>query len=76
MIVHSLPVMLVPLDATNEVRIDQDFVKELKARSSSALGDLSAKILNAAKPLIDTGFISPGICWPPLLVRIPVCCIP
>jgi len=51
---HShIPILLVPLDATNKVPIDLDFLSRFQARAGSPLGRLAAQVLEADREMIQ-----------------------
>ena len=52
---YDIPQLLVPLDATNHVPIDRQFVEEFNRRDLTGLGRVIADVLVTASPLIDTG---------------------
>ncbi|MGE5357529.1 MAG: nucleoside hydrolase [Bacteroidales bacterium] len=59
----GLPITLVPLDATNGVPIDRNFVKDFNAHQRSPLGITVSQLLDSAAAMIDSGAY---FAWDPL----------
>lgn len=51
----GLPITLIPLDATSQVKLDQDFYQRLSAHQKSDGAKLAFKLLQKHKPLLDSG---------------------
>jgi inosine-uridine nucleoside N-ribohydrolase len=61
---HShIPIVLVPLDATNKVPIDLAFLREFQARAVSPLGRVAAQVLETDREMIQGKFF---YAWDPL----------
>jgi pyrimidine-specific ribonucleoside hydrolase len=61
---HShIPILLVPLDATNRVPIDLAFLREFQARAVSPLGRVAAQVLEADREMIQGKYF---YAWDPL----------
>ena len=58
-----IPIVLIPLDATNKVPIDLAFLREFQARARSPLGRVAAQVLEADREMIQGGFF---YAWDPL----------
>lgn len=58
-----IPILLVPLDATNKVPIDLAFLSEFKARAVSPLGQVAAQVLEADRESIVGKYF---FAWDPL----------
>lgn len=58
-----IPILLIPLDATNKVPIDLRFLREFKAQAHSPLGRVAAQVLEADREVIQGGFF---YAWDPL----------
>ena len=56
-------IRLIPLDATNKVRIDAAFLREFTARAQTPLGRVVAQVLESDRKFIDEGFF---YAWDPL----------
>ena len=50
----GLPITLIPLDATNRVPIDREFVSSFAARDHSFLGKVAADLLATEQAMIDS----------------------
>ena len=48
-----IPILLVPLDATNKVPIDLAFLREFQAHAHSSLGRVAAQVLEADREVIE-----------------------
>ncbi len=59
----NIPIVLVPLDATNKVPVDLAFLREFQARAHSPLGRVAAQVLEADRESIEGGFF---FAWDPL----------
>jgi pyrimidine-specific ribonucleoside hydrolase len=59
----GIPIVLVPLDATNKVPIDLAFLREFQRRARSPLGRVAAQVLEADREAIQGGFF---FAWDPL----------
>lgn len=59
----ALPMLLVPLDATNLVRVDSAFALTLKQRAVTPLGQVVSAVLASASDRIDAGMY---YAWDPL----------
>ena len=59
----GLNITLVPLDATNQVPIDLQFLKEFTAAVRSPLGRIAAQVLESDRKYIEAGFF---YAWDPL----------
>jgi inosine-uridine nucleoside N-ribohydrolase len=61
---HSrIPIVLIPLDATNKVPIDLAFLEEFKARAVSPLGRVAAQVLETDREMIQGKYF---YAWDPL----------
>jgi pyrimidine-specific ribonucleoside hydrolase len=58
-----IPILLVPLDATNKVPIDLAFLAEFKTRAVSPLGRVAAQVLEADRESIEGKYF---FAWDPL----------
>jgi pyrimidine-specific ribonucleoside hydrolase len=58
-----IPILLVPLDATNKVPIDLAFLAEFQTRAVSPLGRVAAQVLEADRESIDGKYF---FAWDPL----------
>jgi pyrimidine-specific ribonucleoside hydrolase len=58
-----IPIVLVPLDATNTVPIDLAFLREFQARAVSPLGRVAAQVLETDREMIQGNFF---YAWDPL----------
>jgi inosine-uridine nucleoside N-ribohydrolase len=58
-----IPILLVPLDATNKVPIDLAFLSEFKTRVASPLGRVAAQVLEADRESIEGKYF---FAWDPL----------
>lgn len=58
-----IPILLVPLDATNKVPIDLAFLSEFKTRAVSPLGRVAAQVLEADRESIEGKYF---FAWDPL----------
>lgn len=59
----GLPLLLIPLDATNIVRVDAAFLRDLHQRAATPLGRLVSELLASASHRIDAGLY---YAWDPL----------
>ena len=59
----GIPIVLVPLDATNKVPIDLAFLREFQAKAHSPLGRVAAQVLEADREMIQDGYF---YAWDPL----------
>ncbi len=59
----NIPILLVPLDATNKVPIDLAFLGQFQAQARSSLGRVAAQVLEADREMIQGGFF---FAWDPL----------
>ena len=59
----GVPIRMIALDATDQVKIGPDFVREFKARARSPLGRVVAQVLEADREVIAQGFF---YAWDPL----------
>jgi inosine-uridine nucleoside N-ribohydrolase len=59
----GLPIRLVPLDATNQVKIDAAFLKEFRAARLTRLGQFVSQVLATEEPMINEGSF---YAWDPL----------
>src|SRR5712692_7462913 len=57
------PIRLVPLDATNKVRIDPAFLREFEARARTPLGNFVAQVLESDREYIEKNVY---FAWDPL----------
>jgi pyrimidine-specific ribonucleoside hydrolase len=58
-----VPILLVPLDATNKIPIDMAFLTEFKVRAISPLGRIAAQVLEADRESIEGKYF---FAWDPL----------
>jgi pyrimidine-specific ribonucleoside hydrolase len=58
-----IPILLVPLDATNKVPIDLAFLREFQAHAVSPLGRVAAQVLETDREMIQGNFF---YAWDPL----------
>jgi pyrimidine-specific ribonucleoside hydrolase len=58
-----IPILLVPLDATNKAPIDLAFLREFQAQAHSPLGRIAAQVLEADREMVQGGFF---YAWDPL----------
>ncbi len=58
-----IPILLVPLDATNKVPIDLAFVRDFQANAHSPLGRVAAQVLEADREMVQGGYF---FAWDPL----------
>jgi pyrimidine-specific ribonucleoside hydrolase len=64
MVFHSgIPIVLVPLDATNKVPIDLAFLREFQAHAVSLLGRVAAQVLETDREMVQGNFF---YAWDPL----------
>ena len=59
----QIPILLVPLDATNKAPIDLAFLREFQAQAHSPLGRIAAQVLEADREMVQGGFF---YAWDPL----------
>jgi pyrimidine-specific ribonucleoside hydrolase len=59
----GVPIRLVPLDATNKVKVDVQFLREFEAAARSPLGRIVAQVLAFDRPHIEAGYF---YAWDPL----------
>jgi inosine-uridine nucleoside N-ribohydrolase len=58
-----IPILLIPLDATNRVPIDLAFLGEFQAKARSPLGRVAAQVLEADREMIQGSYF---FAWDPL----------
>ena len=64
MVFHStIPIRLIPLDATNKVPIDMAFLREFQAAAKSPLARFVAQVLETDRKFIEDGYF---YAWDPL----------
>jgi pyrimidine-specific ribonucleoside hydrolase len=59
----GIPILLVPLDATNKVPIDLAFLRDFQAQAHSPLGRVAAQVLDSDREAIRGGYF---FAWDPL----------
>jgi pyrimidine-specific ribonucleoside hydrolase len=59
----GIPIRLIPLDATNKVLVDREFLAKFQAGAHSPLARVVAQVLESDRAFIDAGFF---YAWDPL----------